>query len=279
MTQADYLDILTPRHATLVTDLQEAAALAGEADGEGVDFIDGYISEKGRVVGWAQPTGEYVLCEGDVAVADDLSWEPAGIPRIYRANTSDVKDAREDVRRLFLAQSIRNGGAYRFTGWRDRIVAFIPEEVGPKESKIMRTMRDGSIDVEHTYNVLDACAKYAEWVNDLAKEFGGTDEAIGINRADTEAVGSMVRNIAQAWLLRDAAEIQLSQARHSLRFALAGQARIFTRRNADDSFTVSELARSLHTDRPNLARAIKAAQNDPNVKKAIDCIDSSSERS
>lgn len=40
------------------------------------DFVDGYISEKGRVVAWAQPTGGYVLYEGDVAVADDLSWEP-----------------------------------------------------------------------------------------------------------------------------------------------------------------------------------------------------------
>lgn len=273
MTQNDYLDILSPRHATLVTDSKEAAALAAVADDEDVDFIDGYISEKGRVVAWAQPTGEHVLYEGDVAVADDLSWEPTGTPRIYRANTTDEKETVDDVRRLFLAQSIRNGGAYRFTGWRDRIVAFIPEEVGPKESKIMRTLGDGRIDVEHTYNVLDACAKYAEWVNDLAKEFGGTDEAIGIDRADIAAVGPMVRNIVQAWLLRDAAEIQLDQARHSLRFALAGQQRIFERSNDDGRLTVSELARSLHTDRPNLTRAIKAAQNDPSIKKAFDRVD------
>lgn len=277
MTQKDYLDILSPRHATLVTDLQEAAALAAFADEEGVDFVDGYISEKGRVVAWAQPTGEYVLYEGEVAVADDLSWSPAGTPRIYRANTNDEEEVVDDVRRLFLAQSIRNGGAYRFTGWRDRIVAFIPEEVGPKESKIMRTLRDGRIDVEHTYKVLDACAKYAEWVNDLAKEFGATDEAIGINRKDTAALGPMARDIVQAWLLRDAAEIQLSQARHSLRFALAGQERGFKRNNDDGRLTVSELARSLHTDRPNLTRAIKAAQNDPSVKEAFDSIDALSE--
>lgn len=270
MTQNDYLDILSPRHATLVTDLQEAASLADE---EGTKFIAGYISDKGRVVGWAQPTGEYVLYEGDVTVASDLSWEPTGTPRIYRANTNDENEIVNDVRRLFLAQSISNGGAYRFTGWRDRIVAFIPEEVGPKESKIMRTLRDGRIDVEHTYNVLDACAKYAEWVNDLAKEFGGTDEVIGIDRPDTEAVGPMVRNIVQAWLLRDAAEIQLNQARHSLRFALAGQERIFKRSNDDGRLTVSELARSLHTDRPNLTRAIKAAQNDPSIKEAFDHIE------
>lgn len=273
MTQKDYLDILSPRHATLVTDLQEAAALAAFADKEEVDFVDGYISEQGRVVAWTQPTGEYVLYEGEVAVADDLSWSPTGIPRIYRANTNDEEELVEDVRRLFLAQSIDNGGAYRFTGWRDRIVAFIPEEVGPKESKIMRTLRDGRIDVEHTYTVLDACAKYAEWVNDLAKEFGATDEAIGIDRKDTAALGPMVRDIVQAWLLRDAAEIQLSQARHSLRFALAGQERSFKRSNDDGRLTVSELARSLHTDRPNLTRAIKTAQNDPSVKEAFASID------
>lgn len=273
MTQKSYLDILSPRHATLVTDLQEEAALAVFADEEVVDFVDGYISEKGRVVAWAQPTGEYVLYEGDVVVADDLSWEPAGTPRIYLANTNDEKEVVDDVRRLFLAQSIRNGGAYRFTGWRDRIVAFVPEEVGPKESKIMRTLRDGRIDVEHTYTVLDACAKYAEWVNDLAKEFGATEEAIGIDRKDTAAFGLMVRSIVQAWLLRDAAEIQLSQARHSLRFALAGHERDFKRNDDDGRLTVSELARSLHTDRPNLTRAIKAAQNDPSVKEAFDRID------
>jgi hypothetical protein len=242
-----------------------------------VNYTAGYISEKGRVVAWPQPTGEYVLYEGEVAVAHDLSWEPAGTPRIYRANTNDEKEVVDDARRLFLAQSIRNGGAYRFTGWRDRIVAFIPEEVGPKESKIMRTLRDGRIDVEHTYNVLDACAKYAEWVNDLAKEFGGTDEVIGIDRADTREAGPMVRSIVQAWLLRDAAEIQLSQARHSLRFALAGQERIFKESNEDGRLTVSELARSLHTDRPNLTRAIKAAQNDPGIKKAFDRVDALSE--
>lgn len=273
MTQVDYLAILSPRHATLVTDPKEAALLAALADEEGVEFIAGYISEKGRVAGWAQPTGEYVLYEGDVAVADDLSWEPTGTPRIYRANVDDDKEIVDDVRRLFLAQSIRNGGAYRFTGWRDRIVAFIPEEVGPKESKIMRILCDGRIDVEHTYNVLDACAKYAEWVNELAKEFGDTDEAIGINRTDTGAGGPMVRNIVQAWLLREAAEIQLNQARHSLRFALAGQERIFERSNDDGRLTVSELARSLHTDRPNLTRAIKTAQNDPSIKEAFDRTD------
>ncbi|WP_028921841.1 hypothetical protein [Pseudonocardia acaciae] len=276
MTQSDYLDTLSPRHATLVTDLKEAAALADE---EGANLVDGYISEKGRVVGWAQPTGEYVLYEGDVAVADDLSWEPTGTPRIYRANTNDEREVRDDIGRLFLAQSIRNGGAYRFTGWRDRIVAFIPEEVGPKESTIIRTLRDGEIDTEHTYSVLDACAKYAEWVNDLAKEFGGTDEVIGIDRPDTGAAGPMVRNIVQAWLLRDAAEIQLNQARHSLRFALAGQERMFERSNDDGRLTVSELARSLHTDRPNLTRAIKAARNDPSIKEAFKRIEALSKKS
>jgi ParB-like chromosome segregation protein Spo0J len=54
---------------------------------------------------------------------------------------------------------------------------------------------------------------------------------------------------------------------------LAGQERIFERSNDDGRLTVSELARSLHTDRPNLTRAIKAAQNDPSIKEAFDRID------
>lgn len=105
-------------------------------------------------------------------------------------------------------------------------------------------------DTEHTYNVLDADAKYAERANDLAKEFSGTDEATEIDRPDTAATGPMVRGIVQAWLLRDTAETRLDQAHHSLRFTSTGQERSYKESNDDGHLTVSELARSLHTDRP-----------------------------
>jgi hypothetical protein len=57
-------------------------------------------------------------------------------------------------------------------------VALIPEEVGAKESKIIRTTANGGIQATHTYNVLDAYGTYAGRVHELAMEFGSTDEAL-----------------------------------------------------------------------------------------------------
>src|SRR6185503_3222755 len=96
--------------------------------------------------------------------------------------------------------------ASQFCGWRDRVVAIVPEEVGPKESKIIRTLAGGGIEVVHTYNVLDAYGTYARWVTDLALEYGSGDDAIA---SDTPQPPGMARPVVSAWLMREAGEAQL----------------------------------------------------------------------
>ena len=262
--------MLALRHATEVKDGEEASRLAATAD-DLTEVLAGYISERGRVLSWQSATGERVLYEGAISVGDDFDWVSTGTPRIYRFETDDRKAIAADTRRLFLSQSLSNGGARAVAGWRDRVVALIPEEVGPKESKIIRTLADGTVEATHTYNVLDAYAKYSEWVHELAAEFGGTDEKLA-SRIETPNIApfsSIAANIAQAWLLREAAEAELQQARTSLKVGLAGFSWLGRMADADPGASVAELARSLHTDRPNLARAIKAAEGDRSVREAM----------
>ncbi|GAA2725721.1 hypothetical protein [Cellulomonas aerilata] len=262
--------VLALRHAVAADDSSAAAGLPVTETDDDHQVIARYISDRGTVMAWTLPTGEQVLYSGAIEVSEDFDWTPVGTPRVYRFVNASETDVKADARRLFLAQSLKNGAARRFAGWRDRIVALIPEEVGAKESKIFRTRADGAIEITHTYDVLDAYAKYAEWVNALAHEFGGTDDklAAGIETPDIEPLNPMAVKIAQAWLMREAADAALDQARHSLKFGLAGFSRLLRFYDSDGS-SVAELARSLHTDRPNLSRAIKAADSDPQIAAAF----------
>ncbi|WEG10087.1 hypothetical protein PU630_05920 [Microbacterium horticulturae] len=265
---------LTLRHAIEVKSIDEASTLAASADAEDTDHLYGYISERGRVLAWTSPAGEHLLYEGAIRVADDYEWTPIGTPRIYRFDTTDRAEIHGDALRLFLSQSLNNGGVRRSGGWRDRIVALVPEEVGAKESKIIRTLADGGIEATHTYNVLDAYTKYAEWVNALAAEFGGTDEKLEahIETPDIAPFSPIVAGIAQAWLLREAADAALEQTRASLKFSLAGFTRLLELAGNDSRGSVAELARSLQTDRPNLTRMIKTAEKDARIAEILDSL-------
>lgn len=268
MTHPDLEAALSLRHTTEVADPTTVTELAATADDDTSDPIAGYISEQGRVIAWRTPAGDHVLREEAIKVDDDYDWEPIGTPRIFRFDTDDEAVIRDDARRLFLSQSLSNGAARMSAGWRGRVVALVPEEVGAKESKIFRTLPDGGIECTHTYNVLDAYAKYSEWVNALASEFGTSDEKLeaGIRTPDTTPFGFPVDSIIQSWLMREAADAALQQARHSLKFGLAAFSRLPST-GTESGGSVAELARSLHTDRPNLARAIKSAEADPELKK------------
>lgn len=258
--------MLSLRHATEVTDLKSVTELATTEDDDTSHHVARYISEQGRVIAWRTRAGDHVVRAEEIKVDDDHDWAPIGTPRIFRFDTNDEGRIRDDARRLFLSQSLSNGGARMSTGWRGRVVALVPEEVGAKESNIIRTLADGGIECTHTYNVLDAYAKYSEWVNALSSEFGSSDEKLeaGIGTPDTTPFGFPMANIVQSWLMREAAEAALHQARHSLKFGLAAFSRLPSYGIAPGG-SVSELARSLHTDRPNLARAIKSAEADPEM--------------
>lgn len=262
------------RNATEVTDPETVSELAATTDDDTSNPIAGFISEQGRVIAWRTPADDHLLREEAIRVDDDFDWEPVGTPRIFRFDTNDEAEIRDDACRLFLSQSLSNGGARMSAGWRGRVVALVPEEVGAKESKIIRTLPDGGIECTHTYNVLDAYAKYSEWVNALASEFGTSDEKLEaeIRTPDTTPFGFPVDSIVQSWLMREAADAALQQARHSLKFGLAAFSRLPSI-GTESGGSVSELARSLHTDRPNLVRAIKSAEADPELKELFAGID------
>lgn len=100
----------------------------------------------------------------------------------------------------------------------------------PVGSRVTNANRRGATNrtSRHTYNVLDAYTKCAEWVNALASEFGGTDEKMEarVETPDIAPFSPMVVGVAQAWLLREAADATFQQARASLTFSLAGFTRL-----------------------------------------------------
>jgi hypothetical protein len=282
MTRIDrrYLDpVLAPKHAALIEDPERGRVLGAveDEDNTSAEQICGLISREGRVLAWKLPTGERVIYEGEIRVDYNGSlveaWEPIGKPRIYRVSSDDDAEVAADARRLFLAHSLRTGAASRFAGWRERLVALIPEEVGPKESKIMRTTRDGDVEATHTYTVLDAYGTYAGWVHDLAMEFGSTDEALMNRHRPSGWAESEVTHIVQAWLMREAADAELTQARGSLKLGLGAHARRLKRFD-EPGISIAELARSLYTDRPNLSKVVTAAANDERITRLLDAIES-----
>lgn len=278
-----YLDpVLAPKHASLVDDPEKHARLLAatdEDDETSVEALAGMISREGRVVAWRLATGERVIYEGEIQVDYDgvlvNGWKPVGRPRVYVVPSNDEAAILADVCRLFLTHSLRTGAASRFAGWRARVVALIPEEVGAKESKIIRTTAEGRIEATHTYNVLDAYGTYAGWVHELAMEFGSTDEALAKAGPWTggNADEAQVRGIVQAWLMREAADAELAQARTTLNFSLGAHARRL-KRFGGPGVSVAELARSLYTDRPNLSKIIRAAEGDSRTRRFFDAIES-----
>jgi hypothetical protein len=257
--------VLTPRHAATVDDPAVRERLAGLVDADTSEHVAGFISQTGRVLADAVESGETVLYETAITVDADGDWEPGPPSRIWLvASGSRRKDVFDDTARLFLAQSLRTGAASQFCGWRDRVVAIVPEEVGPKESKIIRTLDDGGIEITHTYNVLDAYGTYSRWVTDLALEYGSGDDALA---SETPQPPAIARSVVSAWLMREAGEAQLQQARYSLKFGLAGYARV-----PSNELPIAELARSLYTDRANLTKVIKAAEKDARITGILDAI-------
>jgi hypothetical protein len=277
-----YLDpVLAPKHASLVDAPDERARLLAaidEDDETSAEALVGMMSREGRVLVWRLATGERVIYEGEIQVDYDGAlvngWKPVGEPRAYLVRSNDKAEIFGDACRLFLAHSLRTGAVSRFAGWRARVVALIPEEVGAKESKIIRTTADGGIEATHTYNVLDAYGTYAGWIHELAMEFGSTDEALA--KAGPWMPGNadepQVRGIVQAWLMREAADAELAQARTTLNFSLGAHARLLKR--GGSGVSIAELARSLYTDRPNLSKIIKAAESDSRTRRLFDAVES-----
>lgn len=261
MTQIDtrYLDpVLTPQHADLIDNPKERTRLLDQIEiNESGAIGDSLMSRTGRVLGRQLATGQRLIYESDIETDFDarlkMAWHSVGEPTIYQVTTDDDEELADDIRRLFLSHSLRTGGATLFAGWRQTVVALVPDE-GASEWKIFRSHPIDTIPIHWTraVTVLDAYGTYAQWVNDLAMSAGYShgDTRLGI--------------IIQAWLLREAADAQLEQARHALKLGLARHARRLKKKDPS-TLSIAELARSLYTDRANLSRVIRAAEIDPEV--------------
>jgi hypothetical protein len=255
--------------------LEHDQVLAAIDDPDWDGILNGYISRLGRIVAWESRAGEPFILDGEIRTTHDGTWEPAGEQQLYRLGTASFNEITVDARRLFLAQSLRLGAESRFAGWKSRIVALIPEEDGAHESKIMRTLADGSIEATHTYNPLDAYATYAQQVTELAMEFGANDELMDLKstRPGNEEDDAEVSTIVQAWLMREAAQAELEQARHSLRFGLAGHARLL-KRSSETRESLARVAEALYTDRTSLSKIVRTAESDPRIAGALDALES-----
>jgi predicted sulfurtransferase len=93
---------------------------------------------------------------------------------------------------------------------------------------------------------------YSRWVMDLADEFSDRDTA------DPSPKAGVYGLVAQQWLAREGANAQLSLTRELLKVVMSRLPSLA--RATETEFNISELARSLHTDRANLAKMSKTAK-------------------
>ena len=263
LTELDPTDV--PAHVARVDSIEEAhddaypdhEAPAGAREEWRKDnpSFGGFISKVGRV--YAVRDGDQFLVRAEpitltrtpTVYGDDITWEPR--PAEARAFIGTDADAtRQDLARLFITQTIDLGADIRlFAGWRHRFVVTITEEVGPKESKTFRSDHEGNLDWEHTYNASTAVGLFSTWASELAMEFGDYDH---VRRQDPDGENA---NVIRAFIMREAAEAALAQARFDLNAAMVMQSMRLG--HGDKTVSTSQLARSLHTDRANLTRHAK----------------------
>jgi hypothetical protein len=232
------------------------------------ELIGGFLSRTGRVLGYSWSDGTRVLYEGEIELEFEkpwtqaCGWHPIGVPRLYLSTASDDHQQWDDGKRLFLRHSFATGAEELFAGWKERFVTIIPEEVGMKETKVFRSTHDGTIEVEHRYAAPDAMMLYSRWLMALADEFSDSDMA-----GHTLEAG-MYNGVAQQWLAREGANAQLASTRAWLKMLLASLT--LQAQASGEEFNVSELARSLHTDRANLAKMSKPTGKVAEVSKHIE---------
>lgn len=122
---------------------------------------------------------------------------------------------------------------------------------------LLRTHRDGSIDLDVAGWPLDAYARYARLVTELADELEARDGEHALAR-----VSPLLPGMVRAWLYRTASEAMADQARVTAGVGLKGLVTTGVLRRGvrhPGSMSVAELARMLHTDPARLSRAIAAA--------------------
>ncbi len=147
------------------------------------------------------------------------------------ADYADDAAAVHDARRIALGSALERGAITRACGWGEDCVV----TTRGLDWTIFRTRPDGRVDVRVTQGAMDGIATHARTAMDMAQALGP--------------------GIAQAWLYREAADALACQSafqlERELRTAYDGVA---------PEYSISELARRLHTDRANLSRRISKAK-------------------
>jgi hypothetical protein len=192
----------------------------------------------------------------DPYTANDLDpWELDGEVRTtaVHGGYAQAAEACQDGRRRLLGLLLASTALRRVAGWETDAVLL----GRGYDYYILRTHRDGTIDLSYGEQPLDAYARYAKVVGDLAEQLVPPDDPHRLGR-----VSPLLPPTVRAWLYRAAAEAIGDQARVTSGVGLkslvkAGDLSRDARRPG--RLSVAALACSLHTDSATLKRAISAA--------------------
>jgi hypothetical protein len=188
--------------------------------------------------------------------ADDLDpWEVDGEVRTtaVHGGYTQAAEACQDGRRRLLGLLLGSVALRRVAGWETDAVLL----GRGYDYYLLRTHRDGSIELSYGEQPLDAYGRYAKLVSDLAEELVPLDDP---HRLGT--VHPLLPPTVRAWLYREAAEAIGDQARVTLRAGLKGlvtTGELGRRAQQPGRSSVAKLADRLHTDPAKLKRAIAAA--------------------
>jgi hypothetical protein len=182
-------------------------------------------------------------------------WEVDGEVRTtaVHGGYAQAAQACQDGRRRLLGLLLGSAALRRVAGWEADAVLL----GRGYDYYLLRTHRDGTIELSYAEQPLDAYARYAKLVSDLAEELVPPDDPHRLG-----PVHPLLSPTVRAWLYREAAEAIGDQARVTLRVGLKGLVTVgelARRAQQPGRSSVAKLADRLHTDPAKLKRAIVAA--------------------
>jgi len=187
---------------------------------------------------------------------DDLDpWALDGEVRTtgVHGGYTEAAGACQDGRRRLLGLLLESCVSVRLAGWETEVVLLVPGH----DYYILRTHRNGTIEISYRDQPLDASALYATTVTDLAEELVPTD---GPHRLGD--VSPLLPLTVRAWLYAVAAEALSEQAWVSLGVGLKGLVKtgeLSRSPRHPARLSVAELASSLHAEPARLARVVSNA--------------------
>jgi hypothetical protein len=197
-------------------------------------------------------------CDLPPLTTDDLDpWELDGQVRTtaVHAGYAQAAEACQDGRRRLLGLLLESSALRKVAGWEADAVVL----GRGYDYYLLRTHREGTIDLSYAEQPLDAYALFARRVMDLAEELVPPDGPQRLSRMSPLLPGTI-----RAWLYRAASEAMGDQARVTAGLGLKGLVKagdVGRTSRHPARMSLVELACSLHTDRARLSQAISAAIN------------------